>query len=703
MANSKHTKRALLSSLVALLLCFTMLMGATFAWFTDNVSSTGNRIQSGDLEVDLVMDKPDANGNYDGVYEVISDGKDGDIFSEATGNGTRWEPGKTEIVYLGVQNSGNLALKYNIILDIIDGGLIGSLEYAIIDGAKAGELDSVSNWEDLKTYANGQTGDVTAGKIVAAQGGVLDEIVNGTEKETDYFALAVHMKESATNEYEDKNITIDVNVIATQKDAEEDSFGPEYDEDAVYGPYIELDSTTDLLSTLASAEAGSPITIKLTGNVEWPTAGHNGEDDITPASSILIDGNGYTITATGSGVTPLGDTEAPMTLKNVKIVDNSVSYAEDAWEFSYLEMGGTELNCINVEFADPIMVESDSAKFVNCSFTGYEDTTNNIKMNGVWMSNGDATFTNCSFTGTRGMKICDMYAPEVGTVVIDGCTFTGLTQKPGVAIDDRDAQDMNITIKNSTFINCQPGDQGLYVYETDNTVPNVSNNTVINNATFVSTKADLLALSAKAFTGNNGTAEEATIIINADIDMQNADFSSIVAQRGDKLTVIGNGHTISNVNVISGENDNTTGQAGMFYAYPNSTLVVSDLILKDITVTADENASGYAAALVGYCEGNAIFNNVDVINAKVTGVKSSGMFAGHLSGTITANNCNLSGSVTLADFAEEAEGHYAGRYVGTLAGTATVTDCTADVTVSGNLKASNDGDLYGRSVSGSWN
>ena len=155
MTNSKHTKRALGSSIVALLLCFTMLMGATFAWFTDNVSSTGNRIQAGDLEVDLVMDKPDASGNYDGVYDVISDGTNGDIFSEATGNGVRWEPGKTEIVYLGVQNSGNLALKYNIVLNIVDNGLAGALEYAIIDGVTS--ADTYTSWTDVKAASNGQT------------------------------------------------------------------------------------------------------------------------------------------------------------------------------------------------------------------------------------------------------------------------------------------------------------------------------------------------------------------------------------------------------------------------------------------------------------------------------------------------------------------------------------------------------------------
>ena len=72
------------------------------------------------------------------------------------------------------------------------------------------------------------------------------------------------------------------------------------------------------------------------------------------------------------------------------------------------------------------------------------------------------------------------------------------------------------------------------------------------------------------------------------------------------------------------------------------------------------------------------------------------MLVGHLSGSLTATDCDLSGSVTLADFAEETAGHYAGKYVGTLAGAMTLTDCTVTATVSGNLNAANIGEVYGR-------
>ena len=700
MTSKKQARNALIASVTSLVLCFAMLIGTTFAWFTDIAETGMNQIVAGNLDVALW----DANGN--------SIESKTDLFTKPE----LWEPGAVAYAQFYVVNSGNLNLKYTV--------SVNHKDINNIDGHVLSEVLSYAIFSEPFTL----TGDASADRqaILAAvkenpssmidldaNKGIYDELqanASGAAK-SDLYTVVLYWEpnnDGVDNLYNVNNnkqtsngkplqIDLGIKVAATQLEGELDSFGPNYDEDAAFGSYVELTAGADLMAALASAEAGKPLTIKLLGDVEWPTEGHHGENDITPASSIVINGNGYTITTTGAGVTPLGDTEAPMTLKNVKIVDNSVSYDEGAWELSYLEMGGKVLNCVNVDFADPIMIESETATFTDCSFVGhYDKISTSTTQYGVWVINGDATFTNCSISGTRGMKICDQYASEVGTVVIDGCTFNGISEKPGIAIDDEDTQDMDITIKNSTFINCKAGDQGLYIYETDNTVPTVENNKVYNNAVSVSSASELLAYSATALTQNNGVAEEATVILTADIDMEGADFSAMIAQRGDKLTIVGNGHKISNVNVISGAGDNTTGQASMFYAFPNSTLTVSDLTLENITVTAEANATGYAAAVVGYCEGTAILNNVDVVNATVIGVKSSGLLVGHLSGTIVAEDCDIAGTVTLADFAEEANGHYAGKYIGTLAGAATLTDCTVSATVSGNLNAANDGAIYGR-------
>ena len=417
MTNSKHTKRALLSSVVALLLCFTMLMGATFAWFTDNVSSTGNRIQSGNLDVDLVMYK-------DGAYTSIA-GNSGDIFSEA-GDGF-WEPGKTQIVYLGVENEGNLALKYNIILDIIDGGLIGSLEYAIIDKAEAGDLDSISNWEDLKTYANGQTGDVTAGKIVAAQGGVLDEIVNGIANETDYFALAVHMKESATNEFENKNITIDVNVIATQKGAEEDSFGPEYDEDATYTDVVVNDA-----ASLEAAIANGETLIGLNGTITLAKSlGANGVTFVGTSKGAAIDFGTYGISGTGN------------TFKNLTL-DNERNGWYNGMQYSDAE-NTTYINCTIANG----LTTYGSSTFDRCVFK--ELPAGNYSL--FIYDGNNITVKNSTFEyGDRAIKIYNEGGCKDISVDISNSTFlltdTSVLKKALIEIDDEYLDSVKVDIKN---------------------------------------------------------------------------------------------------------------------------------------------------------------------------------------------------------------------------------------------------------------
>jgi len=325
-------------------------------------------------------------------------------------------------------------------------------------------------------------------------------------------------------------------------------------------------------------------------------------------------------------------------------------------------------------------VQNSSIK--NASVTANGKTAGSL----VGYAVGDPNPINVKGNTVEDVKVTGPY--NVGGLVgqAQNGTFTGNTVK-------------NVTVTSTTGL---PADASSSEKRIDEIAARQIDATVNNNTTDnvvcvlnVSSAAELSALSAVAMTDNNNKPETAVINIMNDIDMNNADFSAIIAQRGDKLIVNGNGKKISNVNVVSGANDNTTGQASMFYAYPNSTLEVSNLKLANINVNADANGTGYAAAVIGYCEGNAVLNNVDV-EATVVGVKSSGMLCGHLSGSLTATDCDVKGTVMLNDFSEEPNGHYAGKYIGTLAGPATLTNCTVDVTVGGNLNSANDGTVYGR-------
>ncbi len=125
MANNKSTKRALISSAIATLVCIVMLIGTTFAWFTDTASTNVNKIQSGTLKVDIV-DEKGASLQGKSLSFVNKDGSV-DIL---------WEPGVTfKTAGFKIKNNGNLALKYKLLVNGIDGDsdLLKVISFSVLD------------------------------------------------------------------------------------------------------------------------------------------------------------------------------------------------------------------------------------------------------------------------------------------------------------------------------------------------------------------------------------------------------------------------------------------------------------------------------------------------------------------------------------------------------------------------------------------
>lgn len=271
--------------------------------------------------------------------------------------------------------------------------------------------------------------------------------------------------------------------------------------------YYEANASGALEDIIAQINNDQPKTaiIKVADGVTltWQTGASHGSTPLldetnTKTQQLVFEGQGQnsTFEAQGAGVGPIRVTNGgTIVFKNMNIVDNSVSYAETAWEFGYLEMSGN-LRFENCTIKDAISIEGTTnnnntdldAEFVNCKFiNNTETTTANPKpasMYIVWISGGKASFTNCEFTGIRGAKIHEAYGSDVDAVYFDNCYFHDLSGKPGLAIGTVNAPTI-ISIKNSRFINCQPGDQGLYKYETDTPVTNFQftdeNNTVQND------------------------------------------------------------------------------------------------------------------------------------------------------------------------------------------------------------------------------
>lgn len=170
--------------------------------------------------------------------------------------------------------------------------------------------------------------------------------------------------------------------------------------------------------------------------------------------TITIDGGEdmYTLTATGGGVGEIkAANNGTLVFKNLCVRDMSLPSSKHNRRPGYLEFGGN-LRFENCDFECSILLMTDAdANFVNCSFKPQE-----TKMYGVWVSDGSVIFKGCEFTGVRALKIHEELGKEVVSVTVEGCLFSGITEKPGVAIGTicNYPQDTTVAVKNSTFESC---------------------------------------------------------------------------------------------------------------------------------------------------------------------------------------------------------------------------------------------------------
>ena len=200
MTNSKYTKRALLASVLSVVVCAAMLAGSTFAWFTDSVTSAGNIIKSGNLDVALEW----ANGT-----EALDTAEWKDASTNAIFNYDLWEPGYTEVRHVRISNKGNLALKYEI--RIAANGEVSKLAdvidvYYIKDGKQITSRTGLTDENKIGTLA-----EVLA-KPYAAKGHIL-----AGDNAADVATITLKMQETAGNEYKDLSIGTDfsIQLVAT--------------------------------------------------------------------------------------------------------------------------------------------------------------------------------------------------------------------------------------------------------------------------------------------------------------------------------------------------------------------------------------------------------------------------------------------------------------------------------------------------------
>ena len=234
MKRKNATRSALFMSIISMLLCVSMLVGTTFAWFTDEVQTGMNTIAAGNLDV-----------------ELLADGQKVDSATKLFDTVEKWEPGVVVYENLQVANVGTLALKYQMTLnfgnenDLNGHKLSEVLQVAIIDkidanATRAQVLAAAKAATNVGTLANFYlTGELEAGVSSTEQAVVIFWAPNANEIDNLYNVN----NGQVTSDGEPLHIEFGINLQATQKMSEEDSFGPDYDESASILPKAKVLNT----------------------------------------------------------------------------------------------------------------------------------------------------------------------------------------------------------------------------------------------------------------------------------------------------------------------------------------------------------------------------------------------------------------------------------------------------------------------------
>ncbi len=413
MTNSKNTKRALLASVLSLAVCCAMLLGTTFAWFTDTVTSGNNIIKSGNLDISASYQNVDMqagtvtytvpgfdrveNGKIKFSAEKIDINKDNAIISEDL-----WEPGAVGAKLITVKNDGTLAAKIKLSFAVEDGGLQNAL------------------WFD---FVQVEGGDVT-GSFTEREMSTLDAFAGALElplmsKEEISFILLYGMKEEAGNEYMDKSFSADVAILATQYTKESDSFDDQYDKDAAFADVI-VKNETELKEAITNAEDGDVIAVA--GNME-----------LTETLNINKD---ITIDGMGTGV---------ISKQPVYVGENNTVTIRNMTFTAPTNQNNNASSLYAQSFKGKLVLEN--VEFVDFQWEGVQITP---------VAGAEIVVNNCYFSNSKTMEESDIETKRYFHVEV---TDT-----------NTDINDIKVTLTNNTFNNVVQSAKGGNGYFSDSAV-----------------------------------------------------------------------------------------------------------------------------------------------------------------------------------------------------------------------------------------
>ena len=333
MSNKKATKRALLTSITALAMCVVMLVGTTFAWFTDTATANVNKIQAGKLDVALEMNI----GTKETPKWVTAEGKTLNFVKAAGGENQAilWEPGaEYKLPELRVVNNGNLNIKYKV--------EVTGIQMNRQPVAGVFDLNDVITWK-----ADGLTLGAEA-------------TLNPTESKE--FTISGKMDTAAGNDYQGLTINgVSITVYATQATGEYDSTRNDYDASAGYSVVVLPETANAAMSKDTTESKYEYEAADGTVKAEIPTNAVTATPEVTIKPVIT---NGKFVVDAGNGTEKVA---YDISISNVAIAAGSTELAKVSFKL------GAGLTNVALKHENLVMTSKSSEADLTAADTFYYD------------------------------------------------------------------------------------------------------------------------------------------------------------------------------------------------------------------------------------------------------------------------------------------------------------------------------------------
>ena len=595
MAQQKHTKKSLLASGLSLLTCIALLLGTTFAWFTDSSTSGRNTITAGNLDVELY------HTNAAVADEKVS--ANTPLFTDENGEAIRWEPGVMTYENFKVVNEGTLALTYKLVMDVLDNNTVAGTNKSLADVIKVGIMDGAFN------------GDRNAALSLDFSATLTDFVKTGTLLETDAsdsYAVVLYWEPSSIdNDYNLSNenlssdgqplfIELGISLNATQTPHESDSFDEQYDKNADESVAI-TSGTGHVLNQditvikpggvgVSVAGQGTEVTIE-GGTINGGSGGNNVGVWAQPGTTVNITGGTFTVGADASG----SGNSVVYSTGGVINISGGFFYTDTAYNGKYY--------VLNLQNGSGGQIHVTGGTFVNFDPSNGDDVNpgsfveEGYTVVAEQQPNGDTWYTVAKPASTAGeLQEAIDNAQDGATVVltedIEADTSLAVTEDANLTLDLNGKQITtpanqfcvtvlnrgNLTIKNGKITNLNTESEFG-----NPAVASVSGNLNLENCT-ISNKAGISGSYCVQIEGGTATLTDCTI--NGDRGGLAVQESGQVIVQGGTFTaayyyplyVYGNGHsTFTDTKFVKVPKlDTQTGNGGNYLIYNGINPVYGD-------------------------------------------------------------------------------------------------------------------------------